>query len=150
MSTQVNHCASAGIDKLVEVKNTLKKVNDWQSLGLQLGLLYPTLEKIETDNNSKVEQCKTKMIAAWLKRQDNVLKVGVPSWSVLKAALRKIGEGEVADQIVTWCEFERTSLLHDTVCYRIYLAGNISGYLILWDWRFSKQTTKLKSAEIQD
>ena len=101
MSTQVNHCSSAGIDELVEVKNTLKKVNDWQSLGLQLGLLYPTLEKIETDNNSKVEQCKTKMIAAWLKRQDNVLKVGVPSWSVLKAALRKIGEGEVADQIVT-------------------------------------------------
>ena len=97
----MNHCSSAGIDKLVEVKNTLKKVNDWQSLGLQLGLLYPTLEKIETDNNRQVEQCKTKMIAAWLKRQDNVLKVGVPSWSVLKAALRKIGEGEVADQIVT-------------------------------------------------
>ena len=41
------------------------------------------------------------MIAAWLKRQDNVLEVGVPSWSVLKAALREIGEGEVADQIVT-------------------------------------------------
>ena len=103
MSAQVNHCcASAGIDNMVEVKNTLKKVNDWQSLGLQLGLLYPTLEEIETDNRGKVEQCKTKMIAAWLKRQDNVLKVGVPSWSVLKAALREIGEGEVADhEIVT-------------------------------------------------
>ena len=91
----------AGIDRLVEVKDTLKRVNDWQSLGLQLGLLYPTLEQIETDNRGKVEQCKTKMIAAWLKRQDNVLKVGVPSRSVLKAALRKIGENEVADQIVT-------------------------------------------------
>ena len=102
MSTQVNHCcASAGIDKMVEVKDTLNRVNDWQSLGLQLGLLYPTLEKIETDNRGIVEQCKTKMIAAWLKRQDNVLQVGVPSWSVLKKALRKIGEGEVADQIVT-------------------------------------------------
>ena len=101
MLTQVNICSSAGIDKLVEVKDTLIRVNDWQSLGLQLGLLYPTLEKIETDNHGKVEQCKTKMIAAWLKRQDNVLKIGVPSWSVLKKALRKIGEGEVADQIVT-------------------------------------------------
>ena len=43
--------------------NALKKVNDWQSLGLQLGLLYPTPEKIVTDNHGKVEQCKTKMIA---------------------------------------------------------------------------------------
>ena len=101
MLMQVNCCTSvyAGIYKLVDVKNALKRVNDWQSLGLQLGLLYPTLEKIETDNNSKVEQCKTKMIAAWLKRQDNVPNVGVPTWSVLQRALRKIGENEVADRL---------------------------------------------------
>ena len=87
-----------GIDELVVVKNALKRVNDWQSLGLQLGLLYPTLEQIEIDNNGKVEQCKTKMLAAWLKRQDSVLKVGVPSWSVLQTALREIGENELANQ----------------------------------------------------
>ena len=85
----------AGIDKLVDVQNALKRINDWQSLGLQLGLFYPTLEQIETDNHNKVEQCKTKMLVAWLKRQDNVLKVGVPSWSVLQTALRKIGENEI-------------------------------------------------------
>ena len=84
-----------GIDELVVVKNALKRVNDWQSLGLQLGLLYSTLEQIEIDNNGKVEQCKTKMLAAWLKRQDSVLKVGVPSWSVLQTALREIGENEL-------------------------------------------------------
>ena len=89
----------AGIDKLVDVMVALKIVNDWLSLGLHLGLLYPTLEKIGNDNLDKVEQCKTKMIAAWLKRQDNVLQVGVPSWSVLQTALRKIGENEVADQL---------------------------------------------------
>ena len=81
--------------------NALKRVNDWQSLGLQLGLLYPTLTKIETDNRGIVDQCKKAMIAAWLKQHDNVLQVGVPSWSVLRAALRKIGENVVADQIVT-------------------------------------------------
>ena len=83
------------------MQNALKRVNDWHSLGLQLGLLYPTLEQIETDNNKEVVRCKTKMIAAWLKRQDNVLQVGVPSRSVLQTALRKIGENEIADQIVT-------------------------------------------------
>ena len=36
-----------------------------------------------------------KMLAAWLKRQDSVLKVGVPSWSVLQTALREIGENEL-------------------------------------------------------
>ena len=83
------------------MKEALKHVNDWQSLGLQLGLLYPTLEKIERDNNREVEQCKTKMIAAWLKQQDNVSRFGVPSWLVLQTALRKIGEFDVASQIVT-------------------------------------------------
>ena len=39
------------------------------------------------------------MIAAWLNRQDNVPKVGVPTWSVLQTALRKIGEGEVANEL---------------------------------------------------
>ena len=83
------------------MKEALKDVNDWQSLGLQLGLLYPTLEKIERDNNREVEQCKTKMIAAWLKQQDNVTRFGAPSWLVLQTALRKIGEIDVASQIVT-------------------------------------------------
>ena len=59
-----------GIDKLVDVKNALKRVNNWLSLGLQLGLLYTTLdssESIEIDNRGKVEfQCMTKMLAAWL------------------------------------------------------------------------------------
>ena len=35
------------------------------------------------------------------------------------------------------------------VIYRKYLAGNVGGDLNLWDWWFSKQTIKLKSAEIQ-
>ena len=65
-----------GIDKLVDVKNALKRVNNWLSLGLQLGLLYTTLEQIEIDNRGKVDQCMTKMLAAWLKQQDNVLQFG--------------------------------------------------------------------------
>ena len=97
----MNYSYIAGIDKLVEVKDALKSVNDWHSLGLQLGLLYPTLQQIKKDAHEKVEQCKTDMIAAWLNRQDNVDKVGVPSWSVLKSALRKIKENSVADQIGT-------------------------------------------------
>lgn len=82
------------------MQNALESVNNWHSLGLRLGILYPTLEKIKEDNREKVDQCKTAVIAAWLNKKEN--KSGVPpSWSVLKAALREIGENAVADQIVT-------------------------------------------------
>ena len=81
------------------MKKVLKRVNDWQSLGLELGLLFPTLQQIKTNNLGNVEQCKTNMIAAWLNRQDNVPKVGFPSCSVLQTALREIGEGEVANEL---------------------------------------------------
>ena len=86
-----------GIDDLFKVKVFLKSVVDWQSLGLALGLLYPTLEIIEKEQLGVVEQCKTKMLAAWLQQQDSVCQnCSVPSWSVLRAALRSIGENELA------------------------------------------------------
>ena len=76
----------------------LRYVNDWHSLGLVLGLLYPTLERIKIDHGT-VERCKTEMLAAWLQQQDNVTKKGVPSWSTLKTALENIGEKELASEI---------------------------------------------------
>ena len=89
----------AGIDDLVKVKNALERVNDWQSLGLELGLFYPRLDAIGKNNRGQIVECKTEMIAAWLNKQDNVLQVGAPSWSVLKPALKGIGEIAVADQL---------------------------------------------------
>ena len=81
------------------MKKYLKNLVDWQSLGLELGLLYPTLEKIELDHRGMVEQCKSKMLAAWLRQQDNVRQHGSPSWSVLQAALRSMGENRLASEI---------------------------------------------------
>ena len=81
------------------MKRFLKNVVDWQSLGLELGLLYPTLECIEEEKRGVVDKCKTKMLAAWLQQQDNVTKKGVPSWSTLKTALENIGEKELASEI---------------------------------------------------
>ena len=92
---------SIGINDLDKVKTLLKNLVDWQSLGLKLGLFYPTLEKIETDHHGMVEQCKTKMLAAWLRQQDNVRQHGSPSWSVLQAALRSMGENDIASEIST-------------------------------------------------
>ena len=86
---------------MFKVKVFLKSLVDWQSLGLALGLLYPSLEIIEREQRGLVEQCKTKMLAAWLQQQDNVCQNGVPSWAVLQTALEEIGERQLASEIST-------------------------------------------------
>ena len=77
---------------------SLHVLTDWKRLGLTLGLLYPTLESMEKDSD-KNDECKMKMLAAWLRQQDSVSQNGVPSWSVLVAALKRMGENELAKRI---------------------------------------------------
>ena len=79
---------------LFKAKVFLKSVVDWQSLGLALGLLYPTLKRIKKEQHGDISDCMMEMIAAWLQQQDNVSQN--PSWSVLRTALRSIGENELA------------------------------------------------------
>ena len=90
----------AAIDDLFEVKMFLKNLVDWQSLGLALGLLYPTLKMIAKEQRGDIEECKMEMLAAWLQQKDNVPQKGDPSWSVLQGALRRMGENELADKII--------------------------------------------------
>ena len=91
----------AAIDDLFEVKMFVKDLVDWQSLGLALGLRYPTLKMIMKEKHGNIGECKLEMLAAWLQQQDNVSQQGVPSWSVLRAAQRRIRENELADQLLT-------------------------------------------------
>ena len=81
----------------MDVLEVVESVSDWKRLGLTLGLLYqPTLTDIETYRRGKPDECRIDMLSAWLQQQDNVR---VPSWSVLRAALKRMGERETADRI---------------------------------------------------
>ena len=89
-----------GTGDLVNVLEVVESINDWSKLGMTLGLLYhPTLTDIETYRRGKPDNCKKDMLLAWLQRKDNVLQTGVPSWTVLRAALIRIGENEIANRI---------------------------------------------------
>ena len=91
-----------GTGDLVDVLEVVDSVSDWKRLGLTLGLLSkPTLSDIEIDRHYKQEDCRIDMLTAWLEQQDNVSQRGVPSWSMLRAALQRIGEHELADRIVS-------------------------------------------------
>ena len=85
-----------GIADLAQVKRFLKNMSDWFTLGLELGLLFHTLKKIDEEKHGDIERRKTEMLAAWLQQQDNVSQIGAPSWSVLRQALGNIGENELA------------------------------------------------------
>ena len=74
-------------------------MNDWQSLGLELGLLYSTPKRIEEEQRELIVKCKTEMLAAWLQQQDNVAKKDLPSCNTLKVALRNIGENKLAHEL---------------------------------------------------
>ena len=73
---------------------------DWQSLGLALGLLYPTLKRIKKEQHGDINDCIMEMLAAWLQQHDNVPQKGLPSWSVLKTALEEIEEIQLASKII--------------------------------------------------
>ena len=93
------------IDDICNVLEVVDDFGKWRRLGLQLGLRYTTLEEIRNDHRDKTDECRMEMLAAWLRQQDNVSQTGVPSWSVLRAALRRIGENELASRIMVSCEY---------------------------------------------
>ena len=99
--------SSLGNDELRLVINALKTVTDWHSLGIQLGILPHILEQIKIDECGKAVPCKREMLTAWLKQVDNVLEVGIPSWSILKTALKNIDENKVASQLPQTCSTEQ-------------------------------------------
>ena len=56
---------------------------DIHSLGISLGLYHCHLKDMRSS-----ETFRDDMIDAWLQKEDNVLKRGVPTWETLTKALR--------------------------------------------------------------
>ena len=86
---------------LCDVLTVICDLNDWKELGLQLGLLYYTLERIDLEQHGRIAECKKDMLSAWLQQQDNVLHKGTPSWNVLRVTLKRMGENEIAERILS-------------------------------------------------
>ena len=79
----------------------LKDFNNWWQLGIKLGLLYQTLENIDTQRRGNVGNCTMDMLASWLKQQDNVSSKNGPTYQQLIKSLSKLGENSLA------CKMER-------------------------------------------
>jgi hypothetical protein len=65
---------------------------DLITLGGALGLNFPKLKKMR--------DLPSEMVAAWLRKEDNVLEFGKPTWRRLVTALKSIGHNGVAGSIL--------------------------------------------------
>ena len=90
----------AAIGDLVEVTDYLLGLQniDIYHLGLTLGLNQPHLKEMKNS-----EMFRDDVIAAWLKKEDQVLKRGIPTWKNLAKALRdpRMNQAGIATQIET-------------------------------------------------
>ena len=70
--------------------------NHIYNLGLVLGLTHTKVTSMKDSDTFRDE-----VIAAWLRKEDNVTKKGEPSWTVLISALkhRRVGQIGIADKI---------------------------------------------------
>ena len=88
----------AAIDDVLEVTNYLLDLTqtDIHNLGLTLGLDYHHLKHMASS-----ETFRDDMIAAWLQKEDQVTKKGIPTWETLVKALRdrRVNQTGVADKI---------------------------------------------------
>ena len=73
----------------------------WFALGLELGLIPPTMDHIKLKYSGETERCIKKMLHGWLKQEDEVSKHGGASWQTLVAALKtpRVNEKEIANHI---------------------------------------------------
>ena len=72
---------------------------NFRGLGLQLGLLDPTLDAIEMDKMGDPDESLRECLSKWLDRVDNVDIRGGPTIDSLSNALKTMGETAVANRI---------------------------------------------------
>ena len=90
-----NEGVALGIEDLQEVRSQLMEVEvKWRDIGLELGITYPQLEKIKTNNNNDVTSCLTAMLIDWLNRSYDTSRYGEPSWQKLSEAVGKKAGGD--------------------------------------------------------
>ncbi|XP_019856456.1 PREDICTED: uncharacterized protein LOC100638399 [Amphimedon queenslandica] len=89
------------ISKLNEIVQILKQYRfpeaKWFEFGLNLGLLYPTLEAIDANHRGNTSHCLMECLSKWLNKADE--KVYPPTWQTLASALRKLEAKAVAENI---------------------------------------------------
>lgn len=73
--------------------------SNWFQLGMNLGLLHPTLTAIETNYGGNTARCLMECLSKWLTTADDV-SAGPLTWHTIAIALREMEENSVAAKIL--------------------------------------------------
>ena len=88
---------SLDITRLNEIVQILKQYRfpeaKWFEFGLNLGLLYPTLEAIDANHRGNTSRCLMECLSKWLSKAHH------PTWQTLASALKKLEAKAVAEKI---------------------------------------------------
>ena len=136
------HVLVLGIDELINVIQHLEDARfdktKWKKLGGTLGLHINTLNMINKNESGDIEDCFRECLGEWLKRVDNVDKVGKPSLDTLADALDKMNGCKDQAEYISKCITKTTSvyliittLLNQALLVTIYCNGKSVGTVTL-------------------
>jgi hypothetical protein len=81
--TKLYYAGILNINHLVHIlRATWEGRNEWQSLGIELGIAPDTLEAISRDHPQSISDCFLEMISEWLRNSSG------PTWEDLISALQ--------------------------------------------------------------
>ena len=91
----------ADINNLDDVLTKLEQFpkDRWRKFGLRCGLHYVTLETIQANYPRDAEECFTKCVVCWLRREDGVDKKGKPTLQRLADIVEAVGDRATAENI---------------------------------------------------
>ena len=81
------------------LKRLLSPLVHWDRLGLQLGISYPEVMKIEKEKRGLVNDCLEAMLWRWMQEEDDVKEIGGATKQALITALREMDEIAIAEAI---------------------------------------------------
>ena len=77
----------------------LSHLLNWFGLGLQLGIHFKELKKIEKEEHGSEDRCLAAVLQRWMEEKDYVKEFGGATKEALVAALLEIEETKIAENI---------------------------------------------------
>lgn len=78
--------------------------DQWNVLGLKLGIRQLKLSSIASNNRKDVKACLSECLSCWLQQNFDTNEHGRPMIDLLAAALRMMGQNAVASGILLICK----------------------------------------------
>ena len=92
-------CAGICHQEFAQLTVLLSPLVNWFGLGIQLGIYYHELKKIELEERGSVDRCLADMLLRWMNEKDDVKAFGGATKGNLVSALKEIEEIALAETI---------------------------------------------------